>query len=158
MAIVVTTTPAHIAVDMGKDPATLTSLDTAQLQRWIDDAALLITNGIGDVIPNVSNLDYVVRQAVLMVADAPGRGVLSESVQIDDGQYTTRYERAPRRVTITPEWWAMLGVATGKGSAFSISMEPASLTTHADTCSLYFGATYCSCGADIAGFPLFESP
>jgi hypothetical protein len=26
---------------------------------------------------------------------------------------------------------------------------------HAATCSVNFGASYCSCGADIAGFPLF---
>lgn len=29
-------------------------------------------------------------------------------------------------------------------------------TDHSEVCSLYFGATYCSCGADIAGYPLFE--
>jgi len=29
-------------------------------------------------------------------------------------------------------------------------------TIHADTCSLNFGATYCSCGADIAGYPLWD--
>ena len=28
-------------------------------------------------------------------------------------------------------------------------------TWHSDACSLVFGATYCSCGASIAGFPLF---
>jgi len=29
-------------------------------------------------------------------------------------------------------------------------------TSHADICALNFGATCCSCGADIAGFPLYE--
>ncbi|WP_269304919.1 hypothetical protein [Aeromicrobium sp. HA] len=28
-------------------------------------------------------------------------------------------------------------------------------STHSETCSLRFGATYCSCGADIAGVPIF---
>lgn len=28
---------------------------------------------------------------------------------------------------------------------------------HADICALNFGATYCSCGAVLAGFPLYES-
>lgn len=28
---------------------------------------------------------------------------------------------------------------------------------HADACSVNFGAAYCSCGADIAGFPLWET-
>lgn len=30
-------------------------------------------------------------------------------------------------------------------------------TVHADVCSINFGAAYCSCGADIAGFPLWET-
>ena len=30
-------------------------------------------------------------------------------------------------------------------------------TVHAESCALNFGALYCDCGADIAGFPLFES-
>lgn len=29
-------------------------------------------------------------------------------------------------------------------------------TAHAAWCSLVFGATYCSCGYDIAGYPIFE--
>jgi hypothetical protein len=29
-------------------------------------------------------------------------------------------------------------------------------TIHAEICALNFGALYCSCGADIAGFPLYE--
>lgn len=48
--------------------------------------------------------------------------------------------------------------AAGEGGrlAFSIDTAPTGLAIHADWCSLYFGATYCSCGADIAGFPIFE--
>lgn len=153
----VTTTPESIAVDLGRDPATLTSLDTAQFWRWIDDAAFLISERIGDLTPSTAALDYVIRQAVVTVAQGPTPGVTAETVQIDDGQYTTRYERAAKRISILPEWWAMLGVTDGKGKAFSIDMTPASLTAHAATCSLAFGALYCSCGADIAGFPLFES-
>lgn len=45
---------------------------------------------------------------------------------------------------------------TGR-EAFSIDTAPScSGSIHADICSLVFGATYCSCGADIAGFPLYE--
>lgn len=42
----------------------------------------------------------------------------------------------------------------GAGGAFSITPS-GTTTTHAETCSLYFGADYCSCGADIAWFPLY---
>lgn len=41
------------------------------------------------------------------------------------------------------------------GKAFSVDTAPSLSGIHAETCSLNFGATYCSCGADIAGFPLF---
>lgn len=40
--------------------------------------------------------------------------------------------------------------------AFSIDTAPSFSGSHSETCSLVFGATYCSCGADIAGFPLYE--
>lgn len=43
----------------------------------------------------------------------------------------------------------------GKGGAFAIDTAPGCATWHAETCSLTFGALYCSCGADIAGQPLY---
>ena len=44
-------------------------------------------------------------------------------------------------------------VATS-GGAFSIDVLNFT-TAHSDACSLNFGATYCSCGADIAGYPIY---
>lgn len=41
--------------------------------------------------------------------------------------------------------------------AFSVDTAGGFGTIHAEACSLNFGALYCDCGADIAGFPLFES-
>lgn len=43
------------------------------------------------------------------------------------------------------------------GGAFAVDTVCGYRGVHADVCSLYFGALYCSCGADIAGFPLWES-
>jgi hypothetical protein len=40
--------------------------------------------------------------------------------------------------------------------AFSVDTAPC-LSVHSPICSLAFGATYCSCGADIAGYPLYET-
>lgn len=40
-------------------------------------------------------------------------------------------------------------------SAFSIH-PAASGSDHLPWCSLAFGAVYCSCGVDIAGYPIFE--
>lgn len=39
--------------------------------------------------------------------------------------------------------------------AFSIETAPTS-TAHLPWCSLVLGADYCSCGVDIAGYPIFE--
>lgn len=157
MAVLVTTTPEDVAVDLGRDPAGLESIERAQLQRWIDDAALLISKRLGEtIVPASADLDYVIRQAVVAVASAPVPGVQSESVQVDDGMLTTRFNRAPRRVSILPEWWALLGLTDGGGKAFSVSMIPAEYSVHALWCDVNFGGGTCSCGASIAGYPIYE--
>lgn len=43
-----------------------------------------------------------------------------------------------------------------EGKVFAVDTAPDCLTVHSLLCSLTFGATYCSCGADIAGDPLYE--
>lgn len=49
------------------------------------------------------------------------------------------------------------GICRGESSgAFSIDTTGCN-TIHADICALNFGAAYCSCMADIAGFPLYEA-
>jgi hypothetical protein len=40
--------------------------------------------------------------------------------------------------------------------AFSVDTAPGCGSIHSPICALVFGALYCSCGADIAGFPLYE--
>lgn len=49
---------------------------------------------------------------------------------------------------------AVTGATTG-GSAYGVDTVATSTTVHADTCSINFGADYCSCGASIAGVPLW---
>ncbi|WP_235738993.1 hypothetical protein [Nocardioides alcanivorans] len=52
---------------------------------------------------------------------------------------------------------AICSAITAGRQAFSIDTAPArGSSIHADICSLHFGAGYCSCAADIAGFPLYE--
>lgn len=45
---------------------------------------------------------------------------------------------------------------TSKGGAFQIDTISATAGVHAEICSLNFGALYCSCGAVLAGVPLYE--
>lgn len=151
----VMTTPEDIAVDLGRDPDSLDSITTAQWQRWIDDAARIINKRIGDIEPDPADLDYVIRMAVVSMAQAPTPGVESESVQIDDGGVTTRYRSATRRVEILPAWWELLGVKSG-GAAFSIDMTAGCVAAHQPWCDVNMGGLDCSCGASLAGFPLWE--
>jgi hypothetical protein len=45
-----------------------------------------------------------------------------------------------------------------RGGAFTFDVSPALGGTHAPWCNVNFGANYCSCGADIAGYPIYEQP
>jgi len=44
---------------------------------------------------------------------------------------------------------------TGKRAVFAIDTAPGSMPYHSPICALHFGANYCSCGADIAGEPIY---
>ena len=47
--------------------------------------------------------------------------------------------------------------AAGEGGPAAFSISPSGVSSiHAPWCALNLGATYCSCGADIAGFPIYE--
>ena len=152
--MIVVTTSEDIAAELGRGP--LDSIERAQVQRWIDDAAYLIGKRAGDATLDPTDLDYVVRRAVVAVASAPRPGVVSQSVGVDDATETTRFERGGRaEVTITPEWWKLLGLNPGPGGAFAVDMTTAG-DPHQSWCSLAFGAAYCSCGTDLAGEPLWE--
>jgi hypothetical protein len=44
-----------------------------------------------------------------------------------------------------------------EGAAFSVDTAPRLTGAHLLWCSLNFGATYCSCGVDIAWYPIYET-
>jgi hypothetical protein len=44
----------------------------------------------------------------------------------------------------------------GVQRAFGVQIAGCATTSHLPWCNLAFGATYCSCGADIAGEPIYE--
>lgn len=89
-----------------------------------------------------------------------GSGALSQQAagpfsQTVDTRQRTGYNLWPSEIN------DLQGICKGlEGSpsrlAFSVNTGGAYGTVHAESCSLYFGATYCDCGADLAGFPLFE--
>ena len=70
-----------------------------------------------------------------------------------DTRQRTGYNLWPSEIT---DLQAICSGGSVGREAFSIDTAPACSTTHVAWCNLAFGATYCSCGADIAGFPIYE--
>ena len=153
-----TVTPATIAVAMGRTAPESGSVTEAQWQMWIDDALMLIEARKAQLAINTlidqSALDYVVREAVTAQVRRPDDAT-QVTVSVDDGSTSKTYRSGHGRVVIIDEWWSLLGLTPPTGGAFSVNMVGTS-STHLPWCSLNFGATYCSCGVDIAGEPIYE--
>lgn len=153
-----TVTPATIAVAMGRTTPEAGSITEQQWQMWIDDALMLIDDRktklevTTDLVE--ANLDYVVREAVVAHVRRPDDAT-QVTVSVDDGSTSKTYRSGRGRVQIIDEWWTLLGLTAPEGGAFSLNMVGSS-SLHLPWCSINFGATYCSCGVDIAGVPIFE--
>lgn len=151
-------TPDNIAVAMGVAAPEPDSIQWQQWSLWIDDAIMLIENRAEqlDIDPaTIGELkfDYVVRESVVAHIKKPDDAT-QVSVQVDDGMTSKSYRSGKGRVTILDEWWVLLGLTDPSG-AFAIDMVPGVGSIHDLACSLRFGAVYCSCGADIAGKPIY---
>ena len=149
-------TPDTIAVALGKAAPEPDSITWLQWQMWIDDANMLIDDRIAETgadEPDEAKRDYVVREAVVAHVRRPDDAT-QVTTAVDDASSTKIYRSGKGRVTILDEWWQMLGLNDTNG-AFAIDMLPAG-TSHLPWCSLMLGATFCSCGVDIAGVPIFE--
>lgn len=69
-----------------------------------------------------------------------------------DTRQKTGYNLWPSEIT---ELQAICSTGSVGRQAFSLDTA-SSTVTHMPWCSINFGATYCSCGADIAGYPIYE--
>lgn len=148
-------TSSNIAVALGQTAPVPDSTTDLQWTQWIADADMLIQTRMDQLqITTVDQAkrDYVVREAVVAQVKRPDDAT-QVTISVDDGQTSKSYRSGKGRVTILDEWWALLGLVTPSG-AFSVDMLSTD-TVHSDWCSLVFGAAYCSCGADIAGYPIY---
>lgn len=149
-------TPNMLAVALGQAAPEAGSVTEQQWAMWVDDAEMLIEARritLGATAPDLAKLDYVVREAVVAHIKRPDDAT-QVTISVDDGSSSRSYQSGRGRVAILDEWWALLGLVETSG-AFSVDMFSAVGSIHAAWCSLNFGATYCSCGADIAGYPIF---
>jgi hypothetical protein len=148
----VAVTAGTVATALGR--ATYTDAERDQWSMWIDDALLLIESRLGDVSAlDQARLDYVVREAVVAHIRHPDDAT-QVSVSIDDASTSRTYRSGKGRVTILDEWWDLLAPLVRSG-AYSLDLIGAS-SAHLAWCALNMGANYCSCGVDIAGYPIFE--
>lgn len=160
MALTTTITPARVAVALGLGAPEPGSAQAEQWQMWIDDALMLIQTRVDDLGVEESTidqarLDYVIREAVVAQARRPDDAT-QVSVSVDDGSVSRTYRSSRGRVDILDEWWRLLGLAGTSGGAFSIIPTGSRYGAHLPWCSLSMGALYCSCGVDIAGYPIYE--
>ena len=151
-------TPENIAVALGVTAPDPASTLYKQWELWIDDATMLIDTraaqlGVAMFDIGEAKLDYVVREAVVAQVKRPDDAT-QVTVSVDDGSSSRTYRSGKGRVTILDEWWTLLGLTDPSG-AFTLDMVPGA-SAHLPWCSLGLGATYCSCGTDIAGHPIYE--
>ena len=147
------------------------TIDPAKADAMIEDAeaqAILAAPcipGLIDGPPDESPEDRAVRQAklaaiksVLRAAilrwDESGAGAIQTQTS---GPFTQTMQYPGRRSMFWPKELEQLqGICkTEDAKAFSVDTVPTA-SGHLPWCSLMFGATYCSCGVDIAGYPIYE--
>ncbi|MCW2785242.1 MAG: hypothetical protein JWP74_1759 [Marmoricola sp.] len=147
-------TPENIAVALGRTTPDPSSTEYAQWELWIADALMLIDDRLGDTADlDQAKLHYVVREAVVMHVRHPD-DVTRVEVAVDDARSSKEYRTGRGRVVILDEWWDLL-MPTEASGAFTIDAL-GWCSMHLPWCSLNFSAGYCSCGVDIAGYPIFE--
>ena len=148
-----TVTSDTIATALGR--STYSTEEDAQWSLWIADALLLIEARLGDPAElDQARLDYVVREAVLAHIRHPDDAT-QVSVSIDDASTSRTYRSGRGRVTILEEWWALLATDEEDSGAFVLDMV-GTASYHLDWCAAALGASFCTCGADIAGTPIYE--
>lgn len=133
----------------------------AKAQAMIDDAVaqtLRVAKCLRDAdAETLAAAKAILRRALLRWNDAGGGAVtqvsaLSFSQSIDTRVTNSRGLFWPSEITDLQE----LCKAESDGKAYNIDTVAVHATVHADTCALVFGATYCSCGADLTAlYPLW---
>lgn len=162
-------TADDVAIELGR-PAS-SPVEEAQWVAWLErversiarrftQAGLVLADQVALESPTADDVRDVEVAAVLRKIDNP-KGFTSVTRSIDDGTLTTRREGPgvdgdPLAIT-ADEWAILLPRDDGNGGAFTVD-SVGTTGVHLPWCSLHFGATYCSCGADLTNYqyPIYE--
>jgi len=123
----------------------------------LEDASQFIL----DTVPSAVDADWrTLRRIVCRVVRSamPAAGGMDgmESIQETAGPFglTLKPVNPNGDFYLTKQEQKALGAGAQK--AFGVQVAGPIGTVHLPWCNLNFGATYCSCGADIAGTPIYE--
>src|SRR5690606_26388809 len=122
-------------------------------------APCLVSTDPAPTADQIAEARLVLLGAVKRWADA-GAGALSAQTagpfsQTFDTRQRTGFNLWPSEITALQAICST--EAPAKREAVSFDTAPSTgLSAHLTWCNLAFGATYCSCGVDIAGEPIFE--
>lgn len=144
-----------------EDLAPFASIAEAKATAMIEDAeamAKLVAPCIADTeFAHTAAVKAVLRGAILRWNDAGSGAVTTQTA----GPYSQTYDnRQTRKSLFWPseiEQLQDLCTPEGTGKAYAVDTVAPCAAVHADVCALTFGALYCSCGADLAGVPLWET-
>lgn len=143
------------------DLAPFKVIDSTKAAAMIADVEALAINaapGLKEELDatQLATVKAILRAAVLRWDDAGSGGVQQQTagpfgltVDTRQGRYGQLWpseESALQKI-----------VAGTRGKAFTVDMVGAISSAHLPWCSQSLGATYCSCGADIADQPIYEA-
>lgn len=141
-----------------EDLTPFAEIDPIKAAAMIDDAlamaAVVAPCITGATFAYEAAAKAILRGAIIRWNEA-GTGALASQ---GAGPFQVSYDnRQPRRSLFYPSEISQLQdlcKESGTEQAYTVDTVSTSVL-HADWCSINLGATYCDCGADIAGFPLF---
>ena len=96
----------------------------------------------------------VLRAAILRWNDAGSGGVVQQTAGPFSQTVDSRSSKFGRLWPTEIEQLQGVCASATTGKAFSVGQVPTG-TSHSDWCTETLGGNYCSCGADIAGFPIY---
>jgi hypothetical protein len=143
------------------DLAPFADIEAAKAAAMIEDAeaqATLTAPCLSDLAaddPKRSAVKSILRGAILRWDEAGSGAVTQRQVGPFGQTIDTRQQRRSLFWPSEIEQLQGLCASGEKAKAFAVDTVAAA-SLHLPWCSLNFGATYCSCGVDIAGEPIYE--
>lgn len=148
-----------------EDLAPFVDIELTKAMAMIDDAEAMATLAAPCITDaefrtnpaKAGALKAILRGAILRWHEA-GTGAVVQQTAGPFAQ-TTDTSKARRGMFWPSEIEQIRGLCNESPGQKAYTVDTAGpATVHLPWCSLHFGATYCSCGVDIAGYPIFEAP